>query len=383
MVNYPRRMWLKLTGSQLVVTSKILSAPNGLAARPVATDRKLDWHDVEEWGVEGKGWRATERFYDRLPARAQPTVRPAVWNLSRQSAGMMVQFQTDATEISIDYRVISPGLAMPHMPATGVSGVDLYARFHADSSSDARRPFQWVAVTRPVKQQTTGVLVRDLAPGLKTFRAYLPLYNGVKFLRFGVPAGAAFERLPPRSTPPIVFYGTSITQGACASRPGMPHPAILGRRLDRPIINLGFSGNGKMEKAIGDLLVELDAACYVIDCLPNMGPDEVAQRTEPLVLQLKQAHPDTPILLVEDRSYGSAWIKPGLARRNRGNRLALRQAYENLLRQGLRGLRYVAGDSLLGADCEATTDGSHPSDLGFVRQADALEPHLRDLLSDA
>lgn len=339
---------------------------------------ELEWHDVAEWGVEGKGWEQTDRFYDRLPTRAKKTVRQAVWNLSRHSAGMLVQFRTDATEISIDYRVTSPGLAMPHMPATGVSGVDLYARVH--SSAAPNQAFQWVAVTRPVHQQTTGILVRDLAPGRKTFRAYLPLYNGVEFLRLGVPAGATFERLPPRAMAPIVFYGTSITHGACASRPGMPHPAILGRRLDRPIINLGFSGNGKMESAVGDLLCELDAACFVIDCLPNMSAPEVARRTEPLVLQLKQARPRTPILLVEDRTYGAAWIKPELARRQQASREALRRAYQNLLRQGIRGLRYVAGDSLLGSDQDATTDGSHPSDLGFVRQADALEPHLRDLL---
>lgn len=132
--------------------------------------------------------------------------------------------------------------------------------------------------------------------------------NGIESLEIGVPAGAQFEGLKPRADAPILFYGTSITHGACASRPGMVHTAILGRRLDRPVINLGFSGNGRMDVAVGELMAQVDAALYVIDCLPNMRPDQVTAKCAPLVRMLRAAHPDTPIVLVEDRRFTNDWI---------------------------------------------------------------------------
>jgi lysophospholipase L1-like esterase len=160
----------------------------------------------------------------------------------------------------------------------------------------------------------------------------------------------------------------------------MPHPAILGRRLDKPVINLGFSGNGRMEPEVGALLTEIDAAVYVIDCLPNMTEPEVAERAEALVRQLREARPDTPIVLVEDRTYTNAWIMKSKRDRHAGSRSAFVRAYDNLVKSGVKGLTYVEGEGLLGDDTEGTTDGSHPNDLGFMRQADALEPHLRKAL---
>jgi lysophospholipase L1-like esterase len=160
----------------------------------------------------------------------------------------------------------------------------------------------------------------------------------------------------------------------------MPHPAILGRRFDRPVINLGFSGNGRMEKEVGQFLIELDPAVYVLDCLPNITAPQVTERTEPLVRQLRAAHPNVPIVLVEDRSYSSSWIRPSQAKRNHDSRVALKAAYQRLLDAGTTRLEYVDGETLLAADRDDTTDGSHPSDLGFFHQADALEPALRRAL---
>ena len=332
------------------------------------------WHDVREWGVEGKGWSEseTEKYFDRLPKRAKGVVRDAVWNLSRHSAGMLTRFRSDATEIWVDYTVTSPNLAMPHMPATGVSGIDLYA---TDDQGESR----WLAVSKPTSQTVKTKMIAEIIPGERDFTAYLPLYNGTESLKIGVPQGASFEPIAPRSDKPILFYGTSITHGACASRPGMPHPAILGRRFHRPVINLGFSGNGKMEKEVGQFLCELDPVVYVIDCLPNMVGREVADRAEPLVRQLREARPDTPILLVEDRTYANAPFIAGKQTRHEEARAALRQAYKKLTKAGFKQLGYVEGESLLGDDRDDTTDGSHPNDLGFFRQANALEPAIREL----
>ena len=333
----------------------------------------IAWYDVQQWGVEGRGWDDTEVYYDRFPARAKATVRPEVWNLSQQSAGMLTRFESDSRVFQARYTLRSPSLALPHMPATGVSGLDLYAR-----DDDGRD--RWLSVTKPTAQTVQAQLIGNVDPGRRLYTAYLPLYNGVTSLEIGVDAAAAFQPVAPRTRKPILFYGTSIMQGACASRPGMGMTAILGRRFDRPTINFGFSGNGEMESAVGALIAELDPAVYVIDCLPNMTADDVATRTEPLVRQLRAARPRTPILLVEDRTMTYARFVQSERDGHAGRRAALRRAYENLRHAGVRNLSYLEGEGLLGGDGEAATDGSHPSDLGMVRYADAYEKALRRLL---
>lgn len=136
-----------------------------------------------------------------------------------------------------------------------------------------------------------------------------------------------------------------------------------------------------MESEVVDLLAELDAAVYVIDCLPNMTAAEIADRAEPLVRTLRKARPKTPILLVEDRTYANAPAIASQQRRNDESRAAFKKVFEKLSAEGVEGIHYLEGDKLLGDDGEATVDGSHPTDLGFVRQADAFEPVLAPLLS--
>ena len=202
-------------------------------------------------------------------------------------------------------------------------------------------------------------------------------------VEIGVPEGTAVSKAPARPAShlkPILFYGTSITQGACASRPGMTHLAILGRRYERPVINLGFSGNGQMEIELADLLAKLDPAVYVLDCLPNMNARAVELRVEPFVHRLRKARPKTPIVLVEGRSYADSFLVDSKRKRNEGNWRALTVAYKNLRRDGVQRLHYLPGADLLGDDGEATVDSSHPNDLGFMRQAEAFSKVLGPLL---
>lgn len=351
-----------------------------LVAEPPADAKKgaeppLQWHDVSQWGVEGRAFGDMERqkWFDRLPAAAEGKVTNAVWGLSRHSAGMMVRFKTDATVLWANYTLRNERLAGANMTAIGASGIDLYAR-------DDQGKWRWVGVTRPDKKIVRQEIIAGLKPGFREYAAYLPLYNGVDTLSIGVPPAAKFEPLAPRTDKPIIFYGTSITHGASASRPGMAHPAILGRRFDRPVINLGFSGNGRMDAAVGEFLVKIDAAVYVIDCLPNMSAALVRERCIPLVKQIRAARPDTPIVLVEDRRNTNSWILPARDKAHTDNHAALRESFETLQKQGVKGLHYLRGDDLMGADAEASTDGSHPSDLGFVRHADLFEPVLRAAL---
>ncbi|NQT51212.1 SGNH/GDSL hydrolase family protein, partial [bacterium] len=255
-----RRHFLAASGLLFAASrTATAAAPKGkkAPAKKPASDG-LHWADATQWPIEGKGWADTERSFDRLPAKAKATVRGGVWGLSRHSAGMAVRFRTDATSLHARWELLSAGLAMNHMPATGVSGLDLYAQ-------DDKGRWRWLAVGRPVRQKNQARLASGLPKGMRSYLLYLPLYNGTNALELGVPAGATLEPLPPRTTKPMVFYGTSIVHGGCASRPGMAHPAILGRRLDRAVINLGFSGSGTMDAPVAELLAELDASAYVID----------------------------------------------------------------------------------------------------------------------
>lgn len=333
------------------------------------------WYDLRLLDVEGRGWTETAAFYDRLPARAEGIVREPVWNLSRNSAGLCVRFVTEATTIHARWTLTSAKLEMPHMPATGVSGLDLYVQHEGR--------WRWLAVGFPKEQASRASLVSGLPAGRREFLLYLPLYNGVSSVELGLPKDAKLVKADPYGAGhrrPIVFYGTSITQGGCASRPGMVHTAILQRRLNFPVINLGFSGNGKMEPEMANLFAELDPAVYVLDCLPNMSAAEVTERVEPFVGVLRKAHPDTPILLVEDRTYTDAFLVTAKRQRNIDSRSALRAAFNRLTSSRTKRLAYLSGEELLGDDGEGTVDSSHPTDLGFVRQADAFERALVPLL---
>jgi hypothetical protein len=135
-----------------------------------------------------------------------------------------------------------------------------------------------------------------------------------------------------------------------------------------------------MDAAVGDLLVKIDAAVYVIDCLPNMAAADVRKKCIPLVQQIRAARPDTPIVLVEDRRNTNSWILPDRDQHHTANHAALKECFSTLQQQGVKGLHYLGGDDLMGHDAEGATDGSHPNDLGFVRHADLFEPVLKAAL---
>ena len=327
------------------------------------TDGKTVWYNGMLLGVEGKGWIDTEFYYDRLPLKAKDIVRRPVWYLSHCTAGMQIRFATDAKKLQVRWTVTKKALAMPHMPATGVSGIDLYAR-------DKTGTFRFCANGRPkgVSNKASFTL-----PTSKEYVLYLPLYNGVELLEIGVPKDRSLSKLPcPSPSHSIVFYGTSITQGACASRPGMAATSIISRGLGAPVINLGFSGHGEMEKEMAELLSELDPAIYVLDCLWNMSPQEVSERVEPFIIRLRESRPTTPIILAEDSNFRGLPSEKGDI---------LRKIFAKLSKQGDKNLYILPNKGMLGEDSDGTVDGCHPNDLGMARQAavfmTCLEPILK------
>lgn len=343
-----------------------------------AQENAIPWHwiDAVKLTVAGQGWQDTQLPYDRLPAKAEMLVRKPVWDLSHNTAGVSIRFVSDATKLKIRWTLLNESLAMPHMPATGVSGLDLYVKYEDQ--------WRWLAAGRPENFPDNEVtLFSGILTGKREYELYLPLYNGVVKVELGIEPGTLIESAPVRSTRPIVWYGTSITQGGCASRPGMAASNILSRRLNREIINLGFSGNGTMEPEMAHLLAELNPAIYMLANMENLKMEDVFARTTAFVSILRAAHPETPIVLIESVRYSHAFLHPEANRQIFEERKELHRAFQRLQMNGVNNLHYLYGDALYGNDGEATVDGVHATDVGFLRQANALEPLLKQLLENS
>ena len=320
------------------------------------------------------------KTFVRLPDRAKGKVRPEVWNLSRNSSGLSIHFYSNAPQITVRYGVSSQ-FAMDHMPATGVSGVDLYA-----INSEG----EWLNLTGEyrfgdtITYQYNHITKDAYHQAGYEYRLYLPLYNTVKWMEIGVPEEASFEFIPRRREAPVVVYGTSIAQGGCASRPAMGWTNILERLLDRPVINLGFSGSGRLEKEVLDFIKEIDASIYVLDCYPNLiytDKEEVVRLTTDAVRQLRETRPKIPILICEHPGYTDARINPEHNTLQTRVNEAGHQAFSLLKEEGIEGLYYLSFDEI-GMSADARVDYVHLTDWGMMVQAEAYEKKIREILHE-
>lgn len=214
---------------------------------------------------------------------------------------------------------------------------------------------------------------------MREYVLYLPLYNGVEKLEIGVNPQAKILPAVLRQTKPICFYGASIMQGACASRSGLSLTALLGRRFEHAIWNFGFSGNSHAEPEVAKLLAELDPALSVIGPAPSLTVEFIATRLANFLQTLRNAHLSTPILLLENAIYQDAWTSPQRNAQPREANAALRIAFDKL-RNRINNLHFVEGEYSLGHDGEATVDGTHPNDIGFLRLSEVVAVKLEPLL---
>jgi lysophospholipase L1-like esterase len=353
-------------------------------------DKQYTWWNPATSGfpvLEGQGWpQELKGDYHRLPARAEKTVREQVWKLAQNSTGLAISFKTNSPEVVVKYQV-SGTTAFPHMPATGVSGVDLYAVGKDGQQLWCRGYYSFKdTIVYTFKTFDENDSLNPFHPKGGEYTLYLPLYNTVTWMNIGVLQGRVFTPAPTRKEKPIVVYGTSIVQGGCASRPGMAWPAIAGRRLDRPVINLGFSGNGQLEKEVADLCAEIDAKMYVLDCFPNMAggsipSEEIKRRILSTIDILKKAHPATPILFVDHAGYGDALVNS--ASRNSVDAInkSLQEAMADVKAKGVTGV-FVLTKTEIGLEFDGTVDGSHPTDLGMEKYAIAFERKAREILHE-
>jgi len=342
-----------------------------MAVEGITVTNGLKWIDGKRLPIEGRAFDDTECYYDRLPANVTTNVNGGVRSMKHHTAGMQFRFTTDSSKLVFKWVPYSERLAMDHMPSTGVSGIDVY-RFDAERG-------RWLYVkTGRIKSAKGGSLKLDWTPGTPCL-VNLPLYNGIKEFEVGIEPDAAIYPVGPRKSgvaKPVVFYGTSITQGGCASRPGMSFVNIIGRDLDVPVVNLGFSGSGVMELEMSDHIARIDASCYVLDCVRNMGTAtgekanaahgyllgrNVEENYEPFIRNLRAKRPNVPIVMAEQ---GDVYQRPP----NVKDRF-VRALYEKLVAEGWENLVYLTKDVMFPPDMEGTVDGTHPNDWGMMALA--------------
>lgn len=315
--------------------------------------------------------------YNRLPSQLEKMVRKPVWSLGTSSAGLSIRFTTDSEDIKVRYTVKGTH-SMPHMPATGVSGVDLYA-FNKNTKT-----WNWAIGSYSFSDTITYSFVGIGSSNERIYELYLPLYNTIGWMEIGVPVNNKLTFMKDEQRP-IVIYGTSIAQGACATRPGLGWTNILQRYLRRPVVNLAFSGNGKLEQPILELMAQQDAAVFVLDCLPNLvlGAERNEKELDSLIMNavqfLRNKRPETPIILTET----SAGFNPNILNNNFSKQRELttavaRKVFKRLEDQGMKNI-YRLSNADIGLDIESTVDFSHPNDLGMMKIANAYRALLNNI----
>jgi hypothetical protein len=341
----------------------------------VAQDTPLHWMPVTSAKVDVAGlpwYQENQTEFWRLPLRSKDSFPKPVWDLALDPTGGRIRFRTNSSTVALRLEWPHPP-NMRNMHAFGQSGVDLYVR---DTYWGTAVPDK-DAVPGKVYEH---VYFKDQPRAMRDITIYLALYSPVKVREIGLDRDATVELATAFAVPaPVVFYGTSITQGGCASRPGMSYQAILGRRVNLNHVNLGFSGNGKGEPALARAVAEIDAAAFVLDFAQNNSDvDSLAQVYDPFIGILRERHPDTPIVSITPiYAAGEATA----SRRNEQMRALIRKVVSRRIAAGDTHLQLVEGPDLLGPSrVDGLVDGTHPNDLGFQWMAEGLAQRLRQVL---
>lgn len=331
---------------------------------------------AEPFSLEGLAWRqeneAAGRLYYRLPAHftTKDASRDVIEGIANQTAGVCVRFRSDSPELTLR-ATLAYGCDMNHMPRTGSCGFDSYCRQPGDSRIVYHRSIQ------PDRDQAeiTSLFGINSTGQLCDWQVNFPLYGGVSKVEIGVKPGS--QLLPPtphRVGRPLVFYGSSITQGGCASRPGNAYTTMLCRRLDAEQINLGFSGNGLGEPSVARAIAKLKMAAFVMDYDYNAPTPEHLEATHEKFFQIiRQEQPELPIIVLSKCDFYNDNCGGSALRRE-----IIRKTCRHAVDAGDEKVYFIDGETLFAGplrdDC--TVDRCHPNDLGFYRMHEHILPVL-------
>ena len=333
---------------------------------------QMVYHDASQFPLLGKAVQRTEMRYNRLPDSLKNISRSPLWNLSKNSAGMAIRFRSNSTRIAVKWENIFNN-HMNHMTDVGTKGLDLYCW-------ESNEQWRFVNSARPTGKMNQAIIISNMQPKEKEYMLYLPLYDGLVSLSIGVDSSATINQplidYPVRKKP-VVFYGPSILQGGCASRPGMAHTNIISRRLNRECINLGFSGNALLDLEVAKVISEVDASVFVLDFVPNASVEQMKERMETFYRIIRSKHPDTPVIFIEDPIFTHTLYDERIAKEVQRKNDTLKEIFNRLKKENEKNINLISSKNMLGEDGEATIDGIHFTDLGMMRYADLVCPIIK------
>lgn len=340
-----------------------------------ASAQNVVYTDASVFPLYGKVSEQTNERYERLPSSLEGVSREPVWYLGRHSAGLFIRFRSNSTSIHARWESTFNN-TMTHMTDTGTKGLDLYALVDGE--------WRHVCSAQPQGKKSERCIIANMDPVEREYMLYLSLYDGVKSLEIGVDEGSMLD-LPavdrPSREKPVVMYGTSILQGGCANRPGMAHTNIIGRRLDREVINLGFSGNALLDMEIAELMAQVeDPGLYVLDYVPNASAQAIDEVGEQFFRIIRDAHPEVPVVFIEDVIFPHTIFDNKILEEVTKKNVAQKRLFKKLKQSGEKRIYYISAEGMIGDDGEATVDAIHFTDLGAMRYVDHVLPVIKRAL---
>lgn len=325
----------------------------------------LVWKDAEDMPFRIYGIFREGDLFRRLPEKVAAVVNPGVHRLHANASGGRVRFCTDSPYIAIHAELDSV-CKVDHFAFTGTIGFDLIT---------GKRHLGTFRPSKDVEHAFEAVV--DFAePGIRTYTIHFPLYSNVRKLYIGLYDGSSLYAAPDYTLEsPVVYYGSSITQGGCASRPGNSYPNLLSAFLDCNHINLGFAGNAKGEESIAEYIASLDMSAFVYDYDHNASIATLQNTHMRMFQTIRRAHPRLPILMLSRPKY---YISNDEINRQQ----IIKETYQTARNAGDENVYFISGQDLLVSLARDTglVDGTHPNDIGFLSMAHVLEPALKQML---
>ena len=309
--------------------------------------------------------------FQRLPKKYKETVRGELWDLSENSAGVCIPFSSNTRKLTVKWSVKND-LRMNHMSDACIKGVDLYEK--------RGQNWYYFGTGLPNISNNEQIFFEGVEKKKREYCLFLPLYDTIIDIQLGIDNDSSFDNISFQNNP-LVFYGTSITQGGCASRPGLAHTNIISRELGQECINLGFSGNGHLEKSIGTIMSDIDASLYVIECMYNVDKNMIREKTTPLIksIRAKPQTKNTPIVFMEQVIIDNDHINKNFISSVVGKNEELNKQVQESIIGGEKNLFIIKHNGAIDKDSEATVDGIHFNDLGFQRYAKHFIKNIREL----
>lgn len=339
--------------------------------------QELKYYNADNFPLIGKMSDATDGRYARLPLSCKDVSEKWVWILGQDTPGLAIRFATNSTAIAAKWTARRNN-SMSHMATVGVKGLDLYVMKNGK--------WRYVRCGRATKKENETVIISNMKGEMNEYMLYLPLYDGVTELEIGVDEKAEMKQ-PQIESPvterPVICYGTSITQGGCATRPGMVYTNILSRMLNREVVNLGFSGYAHLEYEVAELMTLRNPSVIVMDFIPNVSAAMLRERFDKFMDIIESKIPGVQILFIEHVPFPLAEFDLKKGKWVDESNEALREAVQKLKKKGYKNLHYLKADGLIGEDGESTVDGEHFTDLGFYRFAEGIYPMVKKLMKRA